>query len=384
MIPYGRQSIDDADIEAVVNTLRSDFLTQGPRVPSFEAAVSRYCGGQYATAVNSATSALHIACLALGVGPGDTVWTSSISFVASANCALYCGADVDFVDVEPQTGNMSVTALTDKLGQADAAGRLPKVVIPVHLCGEPCDLAAIRALAGTYGFKIIEDASHAIGATYGNVAIGACEHSDITVFSFHPVKIITSAEGGMAVTDDADLHARMQLYRSHGVTRDPAQMREPAEGPWSYQQVALGFNYRLTDLQAALGESQLQRVGSFVGRRQALAKQYDALLSDVEVTPLVRNRHGRSALHLYVVRLADSAADRRKLVFEKMRAAGVGVNIHYIPIHTQPFFKDLGFAGGMFPGAEAYYATAMTLPLHPGLTPAEQQTVHDALKEALD
>ncbi|MEP0942336.1 MAG: UDP-4-amino-4,6-dideoxy-N-acetyl-beta-L-altrosamine transaminase [Rhizobiaceae bacterium] len=384
MIPYGCQDVDDSDLEAVVTALKSDFLTQGPRVPEFENAVSGYCSAQFATAVNSATSALHIACLALDVGPADLVWTSPISFVASANCALYCGAKVDFVDVDPTTGNMSVSALAEKLARAKSENALPKVVIPVHLCGESCDMAGIGRLAKSYGFRVIEDASHAIGATCGSRAVGACEHSDIVVFSFHPVKIITSAEGGMVVTNDADLHSKLQMLRSHGVTRDPDLMAWPADGPWSYQQVSLGFNYRLTDLQAALGTSQLKRISHFIDRRHELADRYDELLGNMEVQPLLRNQFGQSSLHLYVVLLDDGFVPSRRQVFEKMRSGGVGVNIHYIPIHTQPYYQELGFSVGMFPGSEAYYARAITLPLHPKLSLEDQNRVVELLGEALN
>ncbi len=383
MIPYGRQDINDADIKAVVEVLRSDFLTQGPRVPSFENGVVGYTGASYATAVNSATSALHIACLALGVGPGDVVWTSPISFVASANCALYCGASVDFVDVDPKSGNMSLAELRAKLEAAAETDCLPKVIIPVHLCGEPCDMAAIHALSLKYGFKIIEDASHAIGSTYDGVPVGSCKFSDVTVFSFHPVKIITSAEGGMAMTNSEEIHKRLQLLRSHGVTREPDQMTDVPEGAWVYEQVALGFNYRLTDLQAALGLSQLGRADEFVERRQYLAGLYDERLAAMPVTPLERNVFGRSALHLYVIRLDGCLAHKRGQVFEAMRAAGIGVNIHYIPIHTQPYYRQRGFSEGMFPRSEEYYAEALTLPLHPGLTEKDVSTVCQALQDAL-
>lgn len=384
MIPYGHQNIDAADINAVIETLTSDFLTQGPRVDAFEAAVMAACGARYGIAVNSATSALHVACMALDVGPGDTVWTSPNSFVASANCAVYCGAAVDFVDIDPLNGNISIPALREKLAKARIEGCLPKVVIPVHFCGEPCDLQAIRDLADEYGFRIIEDASHAIGATFGVTKIGDCAFSDITVFSFHPVKIVTTAEGGMMMTNDAGLAAKMQRLRSHGITRDSGLMDKETEGPWYYQQIELGYNYRLTDLQAALGLSQMQRLEAFVEARQALAKRYDELLCDVPVTALERNRHGRSALHLYVIRLDPSLAGAgRRRVFEAMRAAGIGVNVHYIPIHTQPFYRARGFVIGQFPQAEEYYATALTLPLFPDLTEGQQEQVVGALKAAI-
>lgn len=384
MIPYGQQDISQADIDAVIKVLRSDFLTQGPAVPAFEAAVSAYCGALHATAVNSATSALHLACLALGVGPGDTVWTTPITFVASANCALYCGATVDFVDIDPRTYNMSADRLAEKLEHASATGTLPKVVIPVHLCGQPCDMAAIHALSLRYGFKVIEDASHAIGGRYQNKPIGNCCHSDITVFSFHPVKIITTAEGGMALTNDDALASRMQLLRSHGITRDPAEMTHAPDGPWYYQQIELGFNYRMTDMQAALGLSQLERVDEFVAQRHAIAKRYGELLSALPVTTPWQHPDGYSGLHLYVVRLQLEATSRTHLqVFEFLRAQGLGVNLHYIPVHTQPFYQAMGFAPDDFPQAMRYYAEAISLPMFPALTEAQQEAVAAALQRGV-
>ena len=382
MIPYARQDITQGDIDAVVEVLRSDFLTQGPVVPRFEQAVARYCGAQYAVAVNSATSALHLACLALGLGPGDRLWTSPITFVASANCGLYCGAEVDFVDIDPRTYNLCPLALERKLITAEREGRLPKIVIPVHLRGQPCDMQAIHALSRRFGFRIIEDASHALGSRYQGEPIGSGRYSDITVFSFHPVKIITTAEGGMALTNDAELANRMTLLRSHGITRDPAQMTHEPDGPWYYQQIAFGFNYRMTDLQAALGCSQLTRLDHYVERRNELAQRYDKFLSDLPVEiPSDINPGNRSAFHLYVV-LLGSSADRGS-VFEKMRAEGVGVNVHYIPVHTQPYYQKLGFRAGDYPVAEAYYRRAITLPLFPTMTEADQNRVVEALAEAL-
>jgi UDP-4-amino-4,6-dideoxy-N-acetyl-beta-L-altrosamine transaminase len=380
VIPYGRQDITDADIEAVVAVLRSDFLTQGPEVPRFEQAVAARTGAAHAVAANSATSSLHLACMALGLGPGDWLWTSPITFVASANCALYCGAHVDFVDIDPRTANLDPAALARKLEAAEAAGRLPKIVVPVHLGGQSCDMAAIGALAQRYGFRIVEDASHAIGGRYRDAPVGACTHSDICVFSFHPVKVMTTAEGGIATTNDAALAARMALLRSHGMTRDPAEMTHAPDGPWYYQQVALGYNYRMTDVQAALGTSQLQRLDDYIARRHALAHRYDALLAGLPVTPLAWNRDAHSALHLYVVRVA---ADRHAAVFDRLRAAGIGVNLHYIPVHRQPYYERYGFRAGDFPEAERYYAEAITLPLFPRLTDADQDRVVAAVRAAV-
>ncbi len=381
MIPYGRQEVVAADIAAVVEVLQSDWLTQGPAVPHFEQVVAGYCGARHAVAVNSATSALHLACLALGVGPGDRVWTSPNTFVASANCARYCGATVDFVDIDPRTWNLSVEALEAKLAQAERAGTLPKVVIPVHFAGQSCDMAAIGDLAGRYGFRVIEDASHAIGGRYQGQAIGGCRHSAVTVFSFHPVKIVTTGEGGMALTNVPELAERMERLRSHGITRDPAHMQGEAEGPWYYQQIELGYNYRLTDIQAALGLSQLARLDAYVAARQRLAARCDALLADLPLTLPWRHPEAFSAFHLYVVQLED--ADCRRAVFEHMRAAGVGVNVHYIPVHLQPDYRRLGFGPGDCPVAEDYYSRAISLPLYPTLSEAEQDAVVAALRVAL-
>lgn len=375
-IPYGRQDISEADIQAVAAVLRSDFLTQGPVVPAFEKAVADYCGARHAIAVNSATSALHIACLALGVGPGDYVWTSPITFVASANCARYCGAEVDFVDIDPRTYNMSVARLEEKLVQAAEVGKLPKVVIPVHLCGQPCEMEAIHALSLKYGFRIIEDASHAIGGRYKGKAIGNSRYSDITVFSFHPVKIITTGEGGMALTNDPELHNHMARLRSHGVTRDPAEMTQAPDGPWYYQQIELGFNYRMTDIQAALGLSQMQRLDDFVATRHELAKNYNELFKKCPVSIPWQHGDSYSGLHLYVVRLKleEIKASHRE-VFERLRVAGIGVNLHYIPVYRQPYYARLGFNPGDFPEAERYYAEAISLPMYPALTKEQQAEV---------
>ena len=384
MIPYGRQDISEADIQAVVDVLRSDFLTQGPAVPAFENAVADYCGVQHAVAVNSATSALHIACLALGVGKGDMVWTSPITFVASANCALYCGAQVDFIDIDPRTYNMSVELLAEKLAQAKKSGCLPKVVIPVHLCGQPCDMEGIHALSQQYGFKIIEDASHAIGGKYKGEPIGNCRYSDITVFSFHPVKIITTGEGGMALSNDKQLAKRMQLLRSHGITRDEADMTHAPDGPWYYQQIDLGFNYRMTDMQAALGLSQMQRLDEFVAKRHAIAKRYEKLLADLPVITPWQLADSYSGLHLYVIRLKLTEISKtHHQVFEVLCVAGIGVNLHYIPVHCQPYYEGLGFKAGCCPEAEHYYAEAISLPIYPGLTELQQNRVIDVMRSCL-
>lgn len=380
-IPYGRQSISEEDVQAVVEVLRSDFLTQGPAVPAFERAIGDRCGGVHAVAANSATSALHLACLALGVGPGDLVWTVPTTFVASANCARYCGADVDFVDVDPRTYDLSVPSLALKLEQARARGRLPKVVVPVHLAGQPCELAPIRELSLRYGFKVLEDASHAIGATYRGEPVGSCRWSDVTVFSFHPVKIVTTGEGGVATTRDPDLARRMARLRSHGITREAAELTHPGEGPWYYEQLDLGFNYRMTDLQAALGRSQLSRLDAFVARRAGLARSYDAALAGLPLTTPWQHPDGRSAWHLYVVRLHD--ASRRRGLFEALRADGIGVNLHYLPVHRQPYWERLGFAAGDFPEAERYAAEAISLPMYPALSDDDQAYVVERLRAHL-
>lgn len=383
-IPYGKQNINQADVDAVVDVLKSDFLTQGPQVPAFEKSVAQLVGAQHALAVNSATSALHIACLALGLGKGDLLWTSPITFVASSNCALYCGADVDFVDIDSQTYNMSISALKLKLEQAKKDNKLPKIVVPVHLCGQPCDMAKIYALSQEYGFKIIEDASHAIGGKYQGTYVGAGQYSDITIFSFHPVKIVTTAEGGMALTNDAKLAQKMDLLRSHGVTRNQDLMSKEPEGPWYYQQVDLGFNYRMTELQAALGISQMHRLEQFVAKRHDIAKVYNQILQNLPVVLPYQLPETYSGLHLYVIRLKlDEISKTRKEVFELLREKGIGVNVHYIPVHTQPYYENLGFKQGDFPEAESYYASAISLPMYPDLTQMQIEYIYQTLKEIL-
>lgn len=378
MIPYGRQNITQADIDAVTAVLRSDFLTQGPAVPAFESAVKAATGAAHALAMNSATSALHVACAALGLGPGDWLWTSPISFVASSNCALYCGAKVDFVDIDPLSFNLCPDALEARLAQAEREGRLPKVLVPVHLCGQSCDMARIGALARRYGIKVIEDASHAIGGHYLGQPVGNCAHSDVVVFSFHPVKIITTAEGGMALTNDPVLAARMERLRSHGITRDPLAMTHAPDGPWYYQQIDLGWNYRMTDVQAALGTSQMRRLSEAVDQRHRHAAAYDEALAGLALTTPWQDPDSRSALHLYVVQLTDPR--RRRAVFEGLRARGIGVNVHYIPIHLQPYYHAMGFAPGDFPRAEAYYDRAISLPMFAQMTEAQRDTVVAAVR----
>ena len=382
MIPYGRQNINQADIDAVVTVLQSDFLTQGPVVPKFEKAVAAYCGANHAVAVNSATSALHIACLALGVGVGDVVWTTPVTFVATANCALYCGATVDFVDISPETYNLSVDRLAEKLELAEQAGKLPKVVIPVHLCGQSCDMAAIHALGQRYGFKIIEDASHAIGGRYKGEPIGSCRYSDITVFSFHPVKIITSGEGGMALTNNSELAQKMTRLRSHGITRDPAEMTHAPDGPWYYQQIELGFKYRMTDIQAALGLSQLQKLDQFVAERHRIAKRYYELFANTPLLLPAQDENCYSSFHLFVVQV-DLTQEVHREIFERLRVGGIGVNLHYIPIYRQPYHARKGVDPKDFPQSERYYARAISLPIYVGLTEEEQTEVVVAFKRPI-
>lgn len=384
MIPYGRQDITPEDIEAVVQVLRSDFLTQGPAVPAFEAAVAKQVQARHALAMSSATAALHVACLALDLGPGDWLWTSPITFVASSNCALYCGAQVDFVDIDPRTYNLCPLALERKLVEARRLGRLPKIVVPVHLSGQPCDLARIHELAQEYGFKIIEDASHAIGGRYRDQPVGNCCYSDITVFSFHPVKIITTAEGGMAVTRSDALAEKMALLRSHGITRDPSLMEREPEGGWYYEQIALGFNYRMTDVQAALGLSQLHRVDAYVARRHELAARYDRLFASFPLVTPWQHPDAYSGRHLYVIRLKPVAVGKtHPQVFAELREAGIGVNLHYIPVYRQPYYAKMGFVAGLCPEAEKYYQEAITLPLFPTMSEAQQDQVVAALQRIL-
>lgn len=384
MIPYGRQDITQADIDAVIGVLQSDFLTQGPMVPRFEQQVAEHVGASHALAVNSATSALHIACLALGLGPGDRLWTSPVTFVASANCGLYCGAQVDFVDIDPRTYNLCPQALERKLERAEREGTLPKVVVPVHLCGQPCDMQAIHKLAKRYSFKVIEDASHAIGGKYKGEFIGNGKYSDITVFSFHPVKIITTAEGGMALTNDAELANKMALLRSHGITRDPQQMTHETDGPWYYQQIELGFNYRMTELQAALGVSQMERLDQYIVRRHQLAARYNDLLAALPVVTPWQHVDSYSGLHLYVIRLQlDKVTRSHRQVFESLREQGIGVNLHYIPVHTQPYYAQMGFKPEDFPVAQAYYREAISIPMFQTMSNEQQDQVVAAIAKAL-
>ena len=382
MIPYARQDINDADIKAVVDVLRGDWITQGPAVPAFEAAVAGKCGAGHAVAANSATSVLHLACLALNVGPGDQVWTTPNTFVASANCVLYCGANIDFVDIDPLTWCMSSKALAEKLKQACEQGRpLPKAVIPVHFGGQSCDMVAMAALASEYGFHLIEDASHAVGGRYRDEMVGNCRYCDISVFSFHPAKIVTAGEGGMALTNSSALATRMARLRSHGITRDPGEMTHASDGPWYYQQIELGFNYRMTDIHAALGLSQMSRLDEFVARRNFLAARYDAAFTGAGVQTQVVPADVLSARHLYVVRVPS---DRHSQVFAALRAGGVGASLHYIPVHLQPWYLRLGFSAGQFPEAERHYAEAITLPMFAGLTDDEQGHVIAAVEEAIE
>jgi UDP-4-amino-4,6-dideoxy-N-acetyl-beta-L-altrosamine transaminase len=384
MIPYGRQDISQGDIDAVVNVLKSDYLTQGPVVPLFEKAVADYCNSKYAFAVNSATSALHIACLALGVGKGDLVWTSPITFVASANCALYCGANVDFIDIDAATYNISLKELEAKLIKAEQLGQLPKVIIPVHLAGQSCEMDKIYALSKKYGFRIIEDASHAIGGKYKNKPIGGCQYSDITVFSFHPVKIITTGEGGMCLTNDPQLAIYLNQYRSHGIVRQPSEMTKIPDGPWYYQQISLGYNYRMTDIQAAMGLSQMKRLDEFVLSRHAIAERYNELLQEEWLELPWQNPDTYSALHLYIVRVKkNNLGITHRELFEKLRTAGILVNLHYIPVYRHPYYENIGFEKSDFPQSEAYYSEAISIPMFSTLTKNDQQIVIDTIKGPL-
>lgn len=388
-IPYGKQDINDTDISAVINVLKSDFLTQGPVVPKFEQAVTKFCQSKYGIAVNSATSALHIACLALGVGEGDFVWTSATTFVASSNCALYCGAEVDFLDINSDTFNIDIDKLEEKLKQAAEINQLPKVLIVVHMCGQPCDMKEIHSLSKIYNFKIIEDAAHAIGSSYQDVKTGGCQFSDITTFSFHPVKIVTTAEGGMAVTNNKDLANKMRLLRSHGITRDENEMAKESVGDWYYEQIMLGFNYRMTELQAALGLSQMSRLDEFVAQRNVLAENYNSLLAElpIEIPSIMRGRE--SSFHLYVIRLKlDEITLSHSDIFSKLRSAGIGVNLHYMPVYLQPYYQNLTLSEGKFVEgycveAESYAGDAISIPLYPSLTSADQVRIANELKRLL-
>ncbi|HEY5548668.1 MAG TPA: UDP-4-amino-4,6-dideoxy-N-acetyl-beta-L-altrosamine transaminase [Coriobacteriia bacterium] len=383
MIPYGRQWINDDDIDAVIEVLRSDWLTQGPSIAAFEASVASRVGAKHAVAVSSGTAALHLAVLAAGVGPGDVVWTSPITFVASANCALYAGASVGFVDIEPDTALIDAEQLEFKLAVAAETGVLPKAIVVVHLAGQPCDMARIGAAASRYGVAVIEDAAHAIGGSYAGAPVGACEYSDMTTFSFHPVKVVTTGEGGMITTNDDLLAEKLRLGRTHGITRDPSLMTREPDGPWYYEQVSLGYNYRITDFQCALGISQMRRLDEFLARRAELATRYDEMLVDLPVSPLVQRDGRTSGWHLYVINLQPGTHRSRREVFDALRAAGIGVNVHYIPVHLQPYYRALGFEVGDFPVAEAYYDSAITLPLYPAMSEADQDAVVAALREAL-
>ncbi len=384
MIPYGRQHISTDDEAAVLAALRSDWITQGPAIPRFEQALAARVGAAHGVAVCNATAGLHIACLALGLGPGDRLWTSPNTFVASANCGLYCGATVDFVDIDPRSLNISVPALAAKLQAAEASGSLPKIVVPVHFAGQSCDMQAIHALGQRYGFHIIEDASHAVGGSYQGQPVGNGRFSDLTVFSFHPVKIITTAEGGMVMSNDAAMAARLERLRSHGITRDAALMEGEPDGPWVYEQIELGLNYRLTDLQAALGFSQLAQLEASVAKRHQIAQRYDTELAGLPLITPWQSPDAHSALHLYPIQLdATRSQLNRRQLFDGLRAAGIGVNVHYIPVHTQPHYRRLGFAPGQFPAAEAYYAQAVSLPMFPTLTDAQQGEVIAALQQLL-
>jgi UDP-4-amino-4,6-dideoxy-N-acetyl-beta-L-altrosamine transaminase len=382
-IPYARQDISQADIDAVVSVLRSDWLTQGPAIDQFEQSIAKYCGAAHAVATSNATTALHLACRILDLGPGDSLWTSPNTFVASANCALYCGATVDFVDIDPLTYNLSPVRLEEKLAAAARKGTLPKIIVAVHFAGQPCDMAAIGALAKRYGVAVIEDAAHAVGAVDGPDRVGAGRHSDIAIFSFHPVKILTTGEGGMLLTNRADLDTRARLLRSHGITRDSMRMEGPSDGAWYYQQVELGFNYRITDLQAALGLSQAGRLDEFLRRRRELAANYGRLLENVPVIVPWQRPESESAWHLYVIRIGGDAGMGRREVFDALQSAGIRVNVHYIPVHLQPYYRKLGFNPGDFPEAERYYEEAISLPMFYGLSDADQRYVVEQLERIL-
>ena len=385
MIPYGRQEITEADIAEVEKILRSDFLTQGPTVPKFEKSVSNYCSVNYAVAVNSATSALHIACLALGLGPGDQLWTSANTFVASANCGRYCGADIDFVDIDPKTFNISISALSEKLKNAEKLGRLPKIVVPVHFAGQPCDMQAIYDLSKLYGFKIIEDASHAIGASYNQIKVGSCTHSDITVFSFHPVKIITTAEGGMALTNDKEIANKLSRLRTHGITNDKTKMMQrPINEIWNYQQIDLGFNYRMNDIQAAIGLNQMKRLDHYVNLRHKIAKSYNNLLKNLPLTTPWQSPEVYSSFHLYPILIKENLGIKnQRQIYDELIANKINVNVHYIPVHRHPYYENLNFKKNDFPVAEKFHQEVISIPIYSSLTEEKQNTVIDALRKAM-
>jgi len=380
MIPYGRQDITDEDVDAVIKTLKSDFLTQGPVIEEFEKKFAAYCGVKYAVAISSCTAGLHLACLALDLGRGGKLWTVPNTFVASANCGLYCGADVDFVDIDPDTWNISVPALEEKFKAAQASGTLPDILVPVHFSGQSCDMKAIKALSDRYGFKIVEDAAHCTGASYDGRKVGDCRYSDMAVFSLHPVKIITTGEGGVITTNSEETYKRLLRLRTHGITRNPAEMTRKPDGPWYFEQLDLGYHYRITDIQAALGLSQMARMDGYVKRRQELVARYNKKLAGLKLKLPTVSKDCVSSWHLYVVRVD---ASRRREIFDKLRADGIGANVHYIPVHTHPYFKELGFKEGMYPEGERYYAEAITLPLYPALTEEQQDYICDRLAAAL-
>jgi len=383
-IPYARQDVNENDVRAVIDVLESRWLTQGPSIELFERAVADYCGARYAVAVSSGTAALHIACAAIGMKAGKRLWTSVNTFVASANCARYCGAEVDFVDIDPGTYNLSVVALAAKLVQAEAEGTLPTAVVPVHFAGQPCPMEKIQELARRYGIAVIEDATHALGATRQNVRIGSCAHADMCVLSFHPVKIITSGEGGMVLTNQRELYEKLVRLRSHGITRNSEFMIGTPDGPWYYEQVDLGFNYRITDIQAVLGLNQLQRIDSFIARRREIARRYDVELAGLPLVLPWQDEAGRSSYHLYVVRLRLDRLKRTRLeIYQRLWARKVQVNVHYIPVHLQPYYRSLGFSEGAFPEAERHYREALSIPMYPALTDSEQDVVIDALRQSL-
>jgi len=381
MIPYGRQWITEEDIAAVTDVLRSDLITQGPMSDAFEKTVAEYCGAEYAVAVANGTAALHLAVMALGLGPGGLLWTAPITFVASANCARYVGADVDFVDIDPDTLNLSVEALAEKLELAEESGRLPDVVVPVHFAGASCDMARIRELSDRYGFKVLEDGAHSVGGRYRDEPVGSCRYSDATTFSFHPVKIVTTGEGGLVLTNDPEVADRARLLHTHGITRDADLMREPLGGPWQYQQIELGYNFRITDIQAALGVSQMNRLDEFVARRNEVADAYLEAFADLPVRCQVVPDDVRSSYHLFVVELEEHD---RAAMYDRLRELGVGSAVHYIPVHLQPYYRDLGFNPGDFPAAEEYYRRAITLPLYPAMTDGDVDAVVEAMRTALD